>query len=120
MVDNQQIFEREQVIQRLGDEEVFKEIISVFLETCPQYMIQLEEAIQAKELSDAQKAVHKLKGAASNVGSDLVRDNALSVEQAIEKQDYTSIFSRFSDLKENTQALQDILVQELEKNQNKT
>jgi HPt (histidine-containing phosphotransfer) domain-containing protein len=115
MAHGEDLFERGKVIQRLGDEELFKEIIAVFVETCPKYILQLDNALQNQQWSLVEKIAHKIKGAASNIGSDLVRDNAIAIECAVQKQDFESVTLEFTQLNKNIQKLLTLLDQELKR-----
>ena len=68
-------------IRRLGgDAELLRELAGLFVDTAPQQLEQLQSALDAGDAAVAQRHVNSLKGAAANVGADLLKDHAAGVE----------------------------------------
>jgi len=66
--------------QFVGDYEVAREVIQVFLEDSPNAMVRLREAVRGKDPEEIRKSAHALKGAASNF-SARVADRGNVLEQ---------------------------------------
>jgi len=64
-----------------GDEEVMGEILDLFMEDAPRQIAALGEAITRGNWQEAQRLAHTLKGSASNVGAEPLRQAAWSLEQ---------------------------------------
>jgi len=64
-----------------GDEEVMGEILDLFMEDAPRQIAALGEAITQGNWEEARRLAHTLKGSASNVGAEPLRQAAWSLEQ---------------------------------------
>ncbi len=64
-----------------GDEEVMGEILDLFMEDAPRQIAALGEAITRGDWEEAHRLAHTLKGSASNVGAEPLRQAAWSLEQ---------------------------------------
>jgi len=64
-----------------GDEEVLGEILDLFMEDGPRQIAALGEAITQGDWEEAGRLAHTLKGSASNVGAEPLRQAAWSLEQ---------------------------------------
>jgi len=64
-----------------GDEEVMGEILDLFMEDAPRQIAALGEAITQGNWEEAHRLAHTLKGSASNVGAEPLRQAAWSLEQ---------------------------------------
>ena len=61
------VFDRARSLERFeGDEELLRELISLFLEDCPRMLGDLDEAIRTDDVAEAGHAAHALKGSMSN------------------------------------------------------
>lgn len=76
-------FDREEVLRRLGnDTELLGELLEYAQEDFPAYMQSLEEAIESGDSERIQRAAHKLKGFARNMGFTRLSEIALETEKA--------------------------------------
>jgi HPt (histidine-containing phosphotransfer) domain-containing protein len=82
------VFDREGVLRRLmGDESLVREVLSMFLEDTPRQMESLTHALQVGDAADVRRLAHTVKGAAGNVGAQVVQAAALRLEHASESGD---------------------------------
>lgn len=63
-----------------GDEELYQEIASIYLEEYPTLVAEIETAIQAGDASGLLNSAHTLKGSASAVGGEIAAHFALQLE----------------------------------------
>ena len=81
-------YDHDGVLERLmGDESLVREVISMFLEDTPRQMDALARALQAGDATAVRRLAHTVKGAAGNVGAQVVQAAALRLEQASESGD---------------------------------
>jgi two-component system, sensor histidine kinase and response regulator len=66
-----------------GDEDILQDVIQVFLEEAPKQVMKMKEALKNKNVKDAEREVHTLKGSASNIGADPLMKKALQAEMAL-------------------------------------
>lgn len=79
--DETELFDRAQALERVeGDEELFDEIVRLFLETSPGMLAQLQEALNRGDDAALSKSAHKLKGAISNFGARKAVEEAQALE----------------------------------------
>lgn len=64
------------------DIELMNEIVAAFLEDTPSIIEQLQTALDNHEVDQAQKAAHKLKGSAANLGAMKLSELASQIDQA--------------------------------------
>ena len=63
-----------------GDPELLAEVVSLFLETYPQLLSSIEDAILRKDAAALCRAAHTLKGAVANFGAKAVVEQAEALE----------------------------------------
>ena len=72
---------REAALRRLeGDEELYSEIIAIYLADTPVQIAKLEHAVETGDMETALRQAHSIKSASGNVGADLVRQIAAEIE----------------------------------------
>lgn len=64
-----------------GSEELLLELAQVFIETCPDMMMEICQAIDSGNASDLHRAAHNLKGAARIFAAGPVVEHALQLEE---------------------------------------
>ncbi|HZN34498.1 MAG TPA: response regulator [Pirellulaceae bacterium] len=69
------------ISKHFGDEEFFREVAKVFLESCPDWLADLRAAVTARDAKRVLVAAHTLKGAVSHFGAQAVYDAAHQLEQ---------------------------------------
>jgi HPt (histidine-containing phosphotransfer) domain-containing protein len=81
-------FDEHAALRRLGgDTELFAEVVQIFLDTGPEMISSIEQAIGAGDLPATHAAAHALKGSASNFEALAVVRAALNLEMAAREKD---------------------------------
>ena len=100
------VLDRERALERLdGDEELYREIIQVFLEDVPQQVEKLKTALKDDEAQAAGRQAHSLKSAAGNIGAEVVRELAYKMEHAGKKGELESLNTLFAELERALEGL---------------
>jgi CheY-like chemotaxis protein len=73
--------DRALLLQRLGDEQLAAEILGVFLGDCPQRLIAIKAAVDARDAERIRMSTHALKGAAGNIAATRLFDAARTLER---------------------------------------
>jgi len=82
------VWDRDTFLQRLlNDESLATEVLSAFLSDIPKKTELLESAFATDDRAAASDLSHAIKGAASAVGADALRNVALAMEHALEEND---------------------------------
>jgi PAS domain S-box-containing protein len=64
-----------------GDEDLLRELVGLFLATCPQWISSIQEALAKRDATTAHRLSHTLKGSAAQLGAVGLRAAALRVEE---------------------------------------
>ena len=97
-----QIFDRDALFQRLGDDEEFiKEIIEVFTEDFQSQIDQLEQAVKDRDPGQVTQIGHTMKGACKNVGAIALSEIAYEIESIGKSQLLNEINTKLEELKNN-------------------
>ena len=87
-VRDKKIFDKNAFISRvLGDEELAREVIEVFLDDIPNKISALTQVIKSGDISKVRDHAHAIKGAALNVSALALGAVALGIEKAGEASD---------------------------------
>jgi two-component system, sensor histidine kinase and response regulator len=74
---------RAALLDRLGgDEEVFVEVIKIFLEDVPKQLAGIDEALSAGDAKTLRRLAHTLKGSSGTAGAEALQEASLRLEQA--------------------------------------
>ena len=65
-----------------GDEELYREVLRVFLDDTPKQLEILEKAVAEGSLETIERQAHSLKSAAANIGAEAMREVASKIELA--------------------------------------
>jgi CheY-like chemotaxis protein/HPt (histidine-containing phosphotransfer) domain-containing protein len=80
------------VLKRLGgDEELYHELLHLFLEHAPRQITQLKEAVEAGDVALSERMAHSLKGASANVGAVTLQQEAARAEAGARTGDWQKI-----------------------------
>ncbi|WP_029406602.1 Hpt domain-containing protein [Thiomicrorhabdus sp. Milos-T2] len=63
----------------IGDE--LKEVLNIYLESTPETLLKLEDAVASKTLATVQSQAHSLKGSSANVGANNLSMLSAELEQ---------------------------------------
>jgi HPt (histidine-containing phosphotransfer) domain-containing protein len=69
----------------LGNE--FVDILNVFLETTPDYIVQLQEAASVKDIDKVKLISHSIKGSSANIGANQLSILGAELEQTAKNND---------------------------------
>ena len=99
------IFDKEALLQNLGDDEdLIKEILCIFLKDAPRQIHSIEKAIAAGDINLVHRQAHTLKGASGNVCAEVLHAMSLELETAGEKGDLGRAESLLETIKQNFEA----------------
>jgi PAS domain S-box-containing protein len=74
---------RSSLLDRLGgDEEVFVEVIKIFLEDAPHLLTGMDDALNAGDAKTLRRLAHTLKGSSGTAGAEALQQASLRLEQA--------------------------------------
>jgi CheY-like chemotaxis protein/HPt (histidine-containing phosphotransfer) domain-containing protein len=76
------VFNAEDMMNRLaGNKDLAQVVIDAFLEDIPRQIVVLRELIESGDVQGAERQSHRIKGAASNVGGDVMHTVAAEMEK---------------------------------------
>jgi two-component system sensor histidine kinase/response regulator len=79
---DREVFNRELALSRVGgDADLLREIAEMFVDLCPDWLAQINEAIVADDAPTLKRLAHTLKSSTGNVGAARATAAALSLEQ---------------------------------------
>ena len=110
------VFKKELLAERLmGDENILKEILDIFIEESGMQIESLKGHIEKKDLEKIKMQAHTIKGASANIGGEVLRRTAFEMEEAADKGDFAEIASLMPELEEQYIALRKVLEEEIKK-----
>lgn len=87
------IFDYHETMRRLlNDRTLLQTVLKMFIDDTPLQLIQLRHHLEKKDLKALILRAHSLKGAASNVGAEQLRQTAASIESAARAENISTIF----------------------------
>ena len=93
------IFNYENMLNRLMDDiELAREITEMFIEDMPKQISALKKAVLEGDSKNAVFSAHTMKGAAGNVGVEVFRNVAATIETAARASDLTGMSSQITEL----------------------
>jgi two-component system, sensor histidine kinase and response regulator len=107
LVFNQAMFLR----RMMGDEGIARAIAVQFVEELPALVRSLQEAVARRDLESVRKQAHKMKGAAANVGGEMLGNIASEAEQASNGTDWARVVHNLSELELQSARLSEQLQQ---------
>jgi PAS domain S-box-containing protein len=97
--DNKEILNWEELVGRLGDEELIKEIVPIFLNDNKERLEMLTKAVRAGDAEAIKLYAHAVKGAGRNIGAKQLSNIAHRLECAGRENDVEMAASFFNELK---------------------
>jgi len=99
-------------LERLGgDEELLREVARLFLDEYPALMVEIREAVVARDANALERAAHTLKGSVSNFGADAAYNAAFVLEMMGRTRDLTQVERGLADLGEALQFIHPALLE---------
>jgi two-component system, sensor histidine kinase and response regulator len=74
-----------------GDLGLLRDIATVFLQYCDQWMTEIREAVARGDAQAVENGAHGLKGSVANFGAEAAVDAALRLEQLGRRRDLTTV-----------------------------
>lgn len=93
-----QVFNREDMLDRLGDEKLARKVALRFIENIPIQIQALKDHLKDGDASSAHRVAHSLKSAAASIGGEVLSAVAREMEQTSMEGDMEGIRSRLPDL----------------------
>jgi signal transduction histidine kinase/HPt (histidine-containing phosphotransfer) domain-containing protein/ActR/RegA family two-component response regulator len=90
----------EQLVERLGDEEIVREIMPTYIKDTQKHINQLAQAVEAGDCAAMASHAHALKGVGRNLGVDQLADIAYQMECLGRKNDNAACTLLFDSLSE--------------------
>src|SRR3954452_3890804 len=98
--------DRSAVLDRVGgDEDLLREITSIFLDDYPNLIAEIEAAVLKKDGKLLERAAHSLKGSVSNFGAQAATQASWRLETMARKGDLAEVEPALQDLKEQFRLL---------------
>ena len=108
----EQIFDKIALLNRvLGDEDLAREVVAVFLGDIPNKINALRRAVDNRDASQMRDQAHAVKGAARNISAAALGDVAFQMEQAGEAADMNKAVPIMAEIEEQFKVLKNTLVQ---------
>lgn len=76
-----------------GRKELAVTLLRMFVERCPQQLKTLRDAIDLKDVANAELVAHTLKGSAGQLRATQLPSHAAEIEAAVRAQDWTKVNS---------------------------
>jgi CheY-like chemotaxis protein len=97
-----------------GDKEFLKEIVGLFLETLPEYLAHIREAISGNDAHALERAAHSLKGAVGNFGIGRAFAAAYRLEEIAKGKELAEAVDAFAELERTFERLETAMKDALE------
>jgi CheY-like chemotaxis protein/HPt (histidine-containing phosphotransfer) domain-containing protein len=108
--NNKDIFDSSFLMNRVeNDEKLFFEIIELFLIDTQLQLENLKSALDSKDTAQVKFITHTIKGSASNVGSNSIKDIAMQIQTSIEEDNLDKTSSLYKTLEDEFEKLKIVL-----------
>ena len=87
----------------IGDE--LKDVLNIYMETTPDIILKIQEAIATQSVSAVQLQAHTLKGSAANIGANQLSMMSAEMEQKAKQSDTDSLPELFSKIETESKAV---------------
>jgi len=99
-------------LERLGgDEELLREVARLFLDEYPALMVEIREAVAARDAKALERAAHTLKGSVSNFGADAAYNAAFVLEMMGRSRNLAEVERGLTELDEALQYIHPALLE---------
>ena len=100
-------------IMEIGDAELLKELIAVYLDELQSFPGEIRTALETGDLRHVHEVSHKLKGSSANIGIEVVRATCMAMERSSADGDIAAVRVQLADLSELFQRVRDHLTRTL-------
>ncbi|MBT4499640.1 MAG: Hpt domain-containing protein [Gemmatimonadetes bacterium] len=105
------IFDRDTMLERtMGDEGLSRMVIDVFLADIPRQIQILREFLEGGDVAGSERQAHTIKGAAANVGGEVLRELAFEMEKAARAGDLSTARAHVSELEAQFDRLKEAMI----------
>ncbi|MFH0823866.1 MAG: response regulator [Pseudomonadota bacterium] len=109
----ERVWDKDAMFERvMGDQELAKSIVELFLDDAPQQIKGLREYLQNGDAVNAARRAHDIKGSSATIGGECLRQAALEVEKAVRSGDMGAAAALMPDLEGQFERLKDALEKE--------
>jgi len=116
-IDKDEILDLDEVIQIAhGNKELIKECFDKFVQSYPEEVIKIEEAVNAEDFAKALKLIENFRDWVKNLASKTIMDAAFCLERAIKADNTKEIKKEVRNLKKRCDRLQDFIIRYSVKN----
>ncbi|MDP3919747.1 MAG: response regulator, partial [Candidatus Omnitrophota bacterium] len=91
------------------DEELYQQIIDIFVEDSPKHVKQLKESFEASNVEQVERLAHLIKGSTANIGAEELKKEALKIEMAAANGDLETGLSHHKAFEDSYKRLMDFL-----------
>ena len=106
------VFNREVFMYRMmQDSDLAQKVAGVFLQDLPELMGTLKKRVAEKDIASIRGDAHKVKGAAANVGGEVLSELARKMEMASKAGDWETVTAQMPKLEEEAVRLREALEQ---------
>jgi HPt (histidine-containing phosphotransfer) domain-containing protein len=104
------LFNREAMLARLGgDQELFQELVQLFMEECPRLLESARQAIRDRDAQTLRTATHTMRGSVSYMDAREVQQAAQRLEELACRSALSDAAEAFRDLEEAVERLLTVL-----------
>lgn len=112
--EDKTVFDKAALLDRLvGDEDLVKSILGIFLENAPLQIRDLKACLEKSDMSGVELHAHTIKGSSANIGGEALRASAFAVEKCSKTGDIEGIRIGLSELERQYEKLKIVLEKEL-------
>jgi len=109
---SEKIFDKDSLLSRvLGDEELAREVIQVFLGDVPKKITAIKQALDKRDITLVRDQAHAIKGAAMNASASALKEAAYQMEQAGEAADIDTADTLMPQIEEQFEILKNTLIE---------
>ena len=87
----------------IGDE--LKDVLNIYIETTPDIIMKIQEAIATQSVSSVQLQAHTLKGSAANIGANQLSAMSAEMEQKAKQSDMDGLPELLSKIETESKAV---------------
>ena len=103
---NEQVLDREAALERLGgDDELYQDILAIFMEDTPEQLTVLAAAIAERNEAVMVRQAHSVKGSALNIGADQMANTAARMEVAARAGDLDEVTALMASIQSQLDAV---------------
>jgi len=101
---------RAEAIERMGDEEIYREIAHYFAGHLEESLRDLGEALDRADTESAGRFAHSMKGNCATVGAEAMRENCLTLEQLCRSGALEAARAQYAGMAPKMLALREVLL----------